>query len=337
MRLLSDRKSILVTTHENPDPDALAACIGMSHFLAQTLPQAEVCVAFKGRIGGGLNAIFARYSDQHTEVWDPAALPRHDAIVLVDCQPTFSHSPLPAGIDAVAVIDHHPPVRGKHYRAAFTDVRRGIGASCSMVYGYFHEMGLVVPKDVAALMLFGIESDLAGVAGTPAKLDNLAISSLFLQADARAYHQIRYVDLPRSYFVSFYRSLDTATSYGPAMISFLGEVDSPEQPAVMADMLLRLESVDCALVAAVHGKSILLSLRTFRPEWPAGKIMSRLVRDLGEGGGHPTKGGGHIPLSSGEDAEISQHLAVLRRRLLRRLRIKGARGAKLIPGAERQP
>jgi nanoRNase/pAp phosphatase (c-di-AMP/oligoRNAs hydrolase) len=336
VRLLAGQHNILVTTHEHPDPDALAACIGMRELLSQLLPHAEVTVSFKGRIGGGLNSIFAQYSGHHVEAWDLEALPSHDAIVLVDCQPTFSHSPLPAGINATAVVDHHPTVRGKAYTAAFIDVRRHVGASCSIVYGYFHEMGMTVPKDVSALMLFGIESDLAGVAGTPGKLDNLAISSLFLSADARAYHAIRYVDLPRSYYISFYRALRSAVLYGRALTSFLGEVDSPEQPAVMADMLLRSESVDWALVMGVHEGSLLLSLRTFKPERPAGKIMTRLVRRLGEGGGHPTKAGGSIPLTPGSEDEIRRHLELVRRRLLRSLKIRGERATPLVPDAEVQ-
>ena len=334
VRLLAGRHNILITTHEHPDPDALAACIGMREFLSQLLPQAEVTVSFKGRIGGGLNSIFAQYSGHHAEAWDASALPVHDAIVLVDCQPSFSHSPLPAGINATAVVDHHPTVRGKSYSAAFIDVRRNVGASCSIVYGYFHEMGMTVPRDVSALMLFGIESDLAGVAGVPGKLDNLAVSNLFLSADARAYHEIRYVDLPRSYYISFYRALQNAVLYGRAMTSFLGEVDSPEQPAVMADMLLRSEGVDWVLAAGVHEGSLLLSLRTFKPERPAGKIMTRLVRRLGEGGGHPTKAGGSIRLTTGSDEEIRRHLELVRRRLLRSLRIKGERAIPLVPDTE---
>lgn len=334
VRLLAGRQNILVTTHEHPDPDALAACIGMREFLSQLLPQAEVTVSFKGRIGGGLNSIFAQYSGHHAEAWDAAALPGHDAIVLVDCQPTFSHSPLPAGISATAVVDHHPTVRGKTYSAAFVDVRRNVGASCSIVYGYFHEMGMTVAKDVSALMLYGIESDLAGVAGAPGKLDNLAVSNLFLSADARAYHAIRYVDLPRSYYISFYRALQSAVLYGRALTACLGEVDSPEQPAIMADMLLRSENVDWALVTGIHEGSLLLSLRTFKPERPAGKVMTRLVRRLGEGGGHPTKAGGSIRLVTGNDEEIQRHLELVRRLLLRSLRIKGERAIPLIPDAE---
>ena len=45
------------------------------------------------------------------------------------------------------------------------------------------EQQAVIPKDVAALMLYGIESDLAGAAGQPGDLDNLALSTLTLIAD----------------------------------------------------------------------------------------------------------------------------------------------------------
>ena len=75
-----------------------------------------------------------------------------------------------------------------------------------------------------------------------------------------------------------------------------------------------------------------MSLRTY----PGGKmsaadLMRRLVRGLGEGGGHRSKAGGGIKLKEGTQAEIDRLREMIRRRYLRNLGIKGARAQKLIP------
>jgi hypothetical protein len=110
----------------------------------------------------------------------------------------------------------------------------------------------------------------------------------------------------------------------------LDEIDSLEKPAVMADFLLRFDPVSWSLVSAVHDGRLLLSLRTSSPQ-SAGQIMRRLVRGIGEGGGHRTKAGGYVKLENGTPTEIERMRTTLRRRLLRALKIKMSRGQRLIP------
>jgi hypothetical protein len=75
-----------------------------------------------------------------------------------------------------------------------------------------------------------------------------------------------------------------------------------------------------------------MSLRTYPGmKRSAAELMHRLVRGLGQGGGHRAKAGGGIPLQTGDAAEIERLRGILRRRLLRNLGIKGARAQKLIP------
>jgi hypothetical protein len=59
--------------------------------------------------------------------------------------------------------------------------------------------------------------------------------------------------------------------------------------------------------------------------------MRRLLRNLGEGGGHRTKAGGFVKLETGSPTEIERIRKMLWRRYLRAVGIKPARGQKLIP------
>src|SRR5437867_3747767 len=89
IRLLADKKHILVTTHEHPDPDALASCQALCTLLAEQLAGGtEIKVSFKGGVGGGLNEAFANLTDLKPLPWDDSTLASWDAIILLDTQPT---------------------------------------------------------------------------------------------------------------------------------------------------------------------------------------------------------------------------------------------------------
>jgi nanoRNase/pAp phosphatase (c-di-AMP/oligoRNAs hydrolase) len=196
------------------------------------------------------------------------------------------------------------------------------------------ELEVPLKPDLAATLLFAIESDLAGAAGTPGELDNLALSSLTLLADPRKLYQMRYVDLPQSYYVTFAEGLANAVYYDHAIVSHLEHIDSLEKPAVVADMVLRFDKVNWALVTAVHEGKLVLSIRTSSSKMTAADMARRLLRKIGEGGGHRTKAGGFVKLETESPAEVERWREVLRRRYLRALRIKGAKPQRLVPKLE---
>ena len=337
LELLAGKKNILITTHQHPDPDALASGFAMCQLLGTKLKGAKVGMSIKGRIGGGINEMFVRLSNLKLLPWDDAMLKDFDAIVLLDTQPMFAFSPLPGGVHPLAVIDHH---RGKSRKplsdCEFCDIRTDVGATSSIVFSYFMELEVPIKGDLAATLLYAIETDLAGAAGTPGELDQVALSSLTLLADNRKLYQMRYVDLSQGYFVAYANGLANAAYWengtGGAVLSHLESIDSMEQPAVIADFLLRFDKVQWALVTAVHENKLVLSIRTSNTsKLSAADMARRVLRTIGEGGGHRTKAGGFIRLETGSAAEVERIREMLRRRYLRALGIKGQRGQKLVP------
>lgn len=340
LRVLDGKKNILVTTHLHPDPDAIASSLGLQTLLSSAMTGATVTLSIKGQVGGGLNAAFTRYTSLKTIPWDDASLRNYDAVILLDTQPAFAYSPLPANFSPTAVIDHHR-ARGRRLSCPFCDIRTDVGATASIIFSYFMELEVKIPPDLGAALLYAIESDLAGAAGTPGSLDNLALSTLTLTADTHKLYQMRYVDLPQSYYVAYASAMANALVFegntkndgkgDGAITAFIETIDSLEQPAVIADFLLRLDKVQWAMVSAVHEKRLILSLRTSSPKLSAGEVMRRLVRNVGEGGGHRTKAGGFVNLENGSPTEVERVRRKLRRRLLRSLKIPIARGVRLVP------
>jgi nanoRNase/pAp phosphatase (c-di-AMP/oligoRNAs hydrolase) len=329
LRVLQDKKNILLTTHQQPDPDALASSLALGRLLRQKLPQASISLSIKGEVPGGLNAAFTQNAQLELTPWDESLLGAYDAIILLDVQPSSRFSPLPENTTPIAVIDHHR-ARGRRPVCPFCDIRIDVGATSSIVFSYFMELEIDIPPDLAAALLFAIETDLAGAAGQPGELDNVALSSLTLLADPHKLYKMRYVDLPQSYYVAYHDGIANALWQDNALVSHLESVQSPEMPAVIADFLLRFDPIQWALVSAVSGQAMVLSLRTSSSKGSAADVMHRLVRHIGQGGGHRTKAGGFVPLETGSAAEIERLRKTLRRRLLRALDLKMARGQRLI-------
>jgi nanoRNase/pAp phosphatase (c-di-AMP/oligoRNAs hydrolase) len=331
LKILAPKKRILVTTHVHPDPDAIAAGLGMTTLLSAKLKDAKVDFSVKGTVGGGLNDAFIKYAELDLTPWDESKLGNYDAIVLLDVQPAFAYSPLPPDVQPTAVIDHHIGRAGRRPKCEFCDIRADVGASSSIVFSYFMELEMPISPQLSAAMLYAIESDLAGAAGTPTGLDNIALATLTLSADTHLLYQMRYVDLPESYYVAYARGLATALWADNVVLAHLGEINSLEKPAVVADFLLRFEKVHWSLVTAVHEDRLIMSLRTSAAKGSAGAMMRRLLRGLGDGGGHRTKAGGFVQLENGTPTEIERVRRILRRRLLRALHIRVDHLQHLVP------
>lgn len=329
LKLLADKKNILVTTHQHPDPDALASGWAMCTLLEGTLKDSRITLSIKGKVGGGINDAFVRLSNLRLAPWDETRLGEYDAIVLLDTQPVSSFSSLPPTVMPTAVIDHHR-ARGRRPKCGFCDIRPDVGATSSIVFSYFMELEAPIRPDLGAMLLYAIESDLAGAAGTPGDLDNVALSSLTLIADTRRLYQMRHVDLPQSYFASYHTGIGNAVFAENALMSHLDAIDSLERPAVLADLLLRFDQVQWALVTAVYEQNLVLSLRSQNRNVSAADVVRKLLHNIGEGGGHRSKAGGFIKMETGSAEEIERIRKVLWNRYLKALGLRAMKGQKLV-------
>jgi len=328
LKALAGTKNILITSHRYPDPDALGSGAALSDLLRQTLPpDVKISMSVTGEIGGGINEAFVRVADLKLTPWDDTTLADYDAIILLDVQPVVTYNPLPPGIMPTAVIDHHG-LPGRKPHCPFRDIRTDVGATGSIIFSYFMEAEKNINATLAALLLYAIETDLAGAAGQPGELDNMALSSLTLLADTRKLYQMRYVDLPQNYYQCYYAGMASAMYYDDVLITHLDEIDSPEKPAVIADFLLRFDQVHWVMVTAVYENRLVVSLRT-DSKLSAADIMRHVMRTSGEGGGHRTKAGGFIALQTPDPADIDKKRNKLRLKLLRALEIKSP-GKKLV-------
>lgn len=326
---LAGKANILITTHTHPDPDAAASCMAMKKLLDASLaPGTKTTIRLKGQHDAPRFAGFARTAQLQFDPWDDDAIKTYDAIVLLDTQPSFAVSPLPAGVQPTVLVDHHRG-RGRRAKMAFADVRTDVGATASIIFSYFMELQVTIDPTIAAALLYAIECDIAGAAGMQSQLDTVAISGLTLVADIRKLWQMRYVDVPAGYYTAFAKSVNSAMRYDYVLITHAGKIEQVEEAALLADGLLRCTGIDVTLVTAEHEGRLILSLRSELSRISTGEIVRRLVNKIGDGGGHRSKAGGQIKLESDSPACISRVQQTLKRRLLRCLHITHTRGKPL--------
>ena len=142
--------------------------------------------------------------------WNPG-----EAIVMVDSQPNTGRHSFDPTIPIHAVLDHHQ-TPGDLSDVEFVDIRRDVGATCSLVTEYLIEQDLTIPPQVATALMYGIETEMNGFPRDASPLDDSATYFLFPLADKDLLAQIRNARLPQSYFECMLQAMQEFLHLRPA-------------------------------------------------------------------------------------------------------------------------
>lgn len=323
---------LLILTHDNPDPDALASAYGLLR-LAETFNGVSAKIAFGGFVGRAENRTMVRELGLPVTPMGDVSFEEVDHIALVDAQPGTGNSSLPEGRDVTLVFDHHP-LRGQTRQAKFYDVRDDCGATCTILTQYLQAAGVPLDGVLATSLFYGIQSETQDLGREATRDDIEASLALYPGADRALISRIRYPDLPRAYFRSLHRSLERARIRGPVIISYLGTLDYPDLVAELADFYLRLKGSHWSLCIGQFEDGILISVRTSLPDASAGELLRRVVGRDGSGGGHGMMAGARIPVAelSAEDVRLKSEELV--NRFLKELGVEDELGGGLLDVAE---
>ena len=235
---------VLILSHDNPDPDALASAFVLEVVL-RAIVEAEVTVGYAGIIGRAENRAMIHELDLAPVALDGLELAQFDAIALVDTQPGFGNNSLPADALPAAVIDHHPlnkPLRD----VAFVDVREEYGVTSTIVAEYAKACGVALSEKLVTALFYALKSETQELGRDSTDADRVVYMELFPDADKEALARIQRARVPRDYFHAFRSAIESAELFGHTVVSDLRRVDSPDLVAEIADFLLRLEGADWA-------------------------------------------------------------------------------------------
>ncbi len=331
LRGLDLAQRIVFVSHVHPDPDSLGSMLGLSHLVENCLDKPTLLTR-DGPICRAENRSMVELLHIDLTPVEEVEWEEGDAVVMVDSQPNTGRHNLNGDAPLYAVIDHHD-TPGDIDGLPFVDLRRKLGATCSLVTRYLMEQEILIPKRVATALLYGIETELSGFPREAAALDEEALQFLYPLADKDLIARIRNARLPESYFECILQALQSSFIYDRLMLCWVNEMNHAEHAAEVCDFLMRFDQVDWVVVGGICRDKLVLSVRTVMPHAQAGEMLRHVVSGLGRAGGHDRRAGGSIPLPSAAPSAIEELQGELRRRFLKALRIEETRGRRLMPFA----
>jgi nanoRNase/pAp phosphatase (c-di-AMP/oligoRNAs hydrolase) len=329
---LRDAASVTFVSHVHPDPDGLGSMMGLAHLV-------EVCLGKPtrltrdGLISRAENKAMVDLLDIELLPIDKAAWREGEVLVMVDSQPNTGRHTFAAEAPIYAVIDHHD-TPGDLEGIPFVDVRRTLGATCSLVTSYLMEQTIALPPHLATGLLYGIETELSGYPREASPVDDSALLYLYPLADKDLLARIRNARLPQSHFECILQALQSSFIYDRLIISWINDLPQPELAAEVADFLMRFEEVEWALAVGVFEDKLILSMRSSAPNATAGDLLRKVVNGMGRAGGHDRRAGGTVYLPSTAASAVDEVKAELRRKLLKALGIEECRGQRLVSRKE---
>lgn len=318
LEIVKNARGAVVLTHDNPDPDCIGAAVGIQA-LGRHHADRTVAIAYGGVVGRAENrALVERLGIGVVPV---ARLPweQFDCVALVDTQPDVKNHSLPPGKPVSVVIDHHPIFRRSAAAVPLYDVRRGFGATTTMVVQYLRALDTPLDPKVATALFYGIASDTRNLNRMTYPADVEAYLYLFPLVDLQALADITRPRVPRSYFSLYKGAIEKAEVRRDVVLSWLGPVPIPDTVGEIADFLVRLEGCVWSVAGGAFERHLYVSLRTNDPGNDAGRLVKEAVGKDGSAGGHGPMAGARIALSGEEPAAAEAAWKRLAAKLLKAL------------------
>ena len=328
--LLRSRERLLVLTHNNPDPDSLGGAVGLQEF-ARLAAGCESRLAITGKILRAENQAMVRELQIAMDRLDTVKLSDFDCIALVDTQPGFGHTFVPAGSTVDIVVDHHvcSEVQIDAVVTPFVDVRPEVGATSTIVGSYLLDAGLVPSAQAATALAYGVRTDTADLSRNVSELDVAVFDFVSQHMNRQALAAITNPRLPAAYFRTLKDALGKARLYDGLTLCSLGRTTSAEMVAEVADLLLRMEGVRAVFCGGLVGQSYCVSVRT-----EVGGDAWRLIKagmegEEGSSGGHGSVAGGSITLESADSRTLRRLERRLERNVLKAMGVCGSNAVVL--------
>jgi nanoRNase/pAp phosphatase (c-di-AMP/oligoRNAs hydrolase) len=326
LEALKSRRNLLIYMHDNPDPDAMAAAMGLKQLVEDTT-DLTATLALGGIVGRAENRAMVENLKVPLIPAEVLNTDHFDTLAIVDSQPGTGNNSLPRDRTVDIIIDHHP-ARDESGRTPWCDIRPHLGATSTIVLQYLREKNIPVDASLATALFYAIRSETRdlGREATPAERD--AYLFLIPMVDHHLMFRIQQPKLPRQYYEALDRALRMAKVWGDVITVNLGVIAYPDLVAEVADLLLDYEGAQFVLCCGRYGKQMFVSMRTEPSQRRAGVLMRQLIGSDGASGGHGTTAGGRLFAPVTTDNELQMAFDNIVHRLLD---LTGRVGAPSVP------
>lgn len=287
--------SVLIVTHDFPDPDCIAAAFGMQQLLSHWGVKTTQ-ITFGGFVGRAENRAMLRFLNIQTVPLMLIEFSDFERIILIDSFPGSGNVSLKLEHPVDVVLDHHPH-KPPQDTTFYYDIRDDLGSTSTIVTQYLIAEQCNITSQVATALFYGIKKDTNHLARNVSTEDLECYKFLFDLIDHYALSCIELPDRDTEYFRVLHRSVESMTFFNDTIgYTHLGVVETPDYIAEIADLFHSLENLEWMLCTAIFKNQIFFSIRSKDKE-TAGINAEKIAKRLnGYGGGHSRKAAGKIPV-----------------------------------------
>jgi nanoRNase/pAp phosphatase (c-di-AMP/oligoRNAs hydrolase) len=232
--------------------------------------------------------------------------PPSGGYICVDTRPSFSNNSLPDDARVVGVIDHH--VTGDDIGLPFEDLRTDYGAVATVVGEYLTVTGTKISENMATAITYGIIAETQDLVRFGDEADIQIYTLMLPLANQPLLGKLRHPPVELAFFRALAGALKVSRICSNVVVCHLEELNSPDELARIADVLITLEEVNWALCTGIEEDALRLSLRSSSRDAEAENVMTALVAGRGGCGGHGMMAGGRMKLKGDDVAELRKTL-----------------------------
>jgi nanoRNase/pAp phosphatase (c-di-AMP/oligoRNAs hydrolase) len=290
-RYMGDADRVLILTHNDPDPDAMASGLALRTVLRRK-PQTAVIGCLEP-VTRPENLRMVKLLDLKIETVTPEEVKAFDKIALVDVQPHYFPGLLPH-VDLV--IDHHPEQGG--YNAIFKDIRPNYGSTSTILTEHLRAVDMDISERTATAMLYAIKSDTLFFNRHANRADLDAFSYLYPLGDATMIRKMEGAEITAERLDYLIKAWQQGRMMEHVFCAFLGEPPREDFIPYVADFYLQLENVQWTVISGVVNDTFVVSVRNLGYSRNAGDFVKRWFNDIGSAGGHRTMAKAVVPVEA---------------------------------------
>ena len=290
-RYFSDADRVLILTHHDPDPDAIASGLALRTLLRRTKQTA--IIGTMQPVSRPENLRMLKLLEIGVDTVTADQFGSFEKIALVDVQPHYFGDAL-RHVDLV--VDHHPETSG--WTAMFKDIRSDYGSTSTILTEHLQAVDLDISERTATAMLYAIKSDTLFFNRQANRADLDAFSFLYPLADASLIRKMEGAEITRERLDYVIKAWQQGRMMEHVFCAFLGEPPRDDFIPYVADFYLQLEDVQWTVVSGVVNDQMVVSVRNLGYSRNAGDFVRRWFNDIGSAGGHRTMAKAVVPLEA---------------------------------------
>lgn len=282
--------TVYLQTHNFPDPDALASAYGLQQLLKHFDIESTIC--YDGKIEKvSTKKMLNAFNIEAVSKDEIPNMTFDDYIVTVDGQKhNANFTDLPG--DEVACIDHHPTFIECEYH--YSDIRI-TGACCSIITEYFIEANVPMDTITATALLYGLKMDTASFERGVTDFDIEMFKYLHKRVDKSLLNSVHSNAIELEDLKAYGAAIENIRVFDNFGFVYIPFDCNDALIAMISDFILALDVVEISVVYANRDGGLKFSVRNENPNIHAGKLISNVLNDYGNGGGHASMSGGIIP------------------------------------------